>query len=407
MKNNVAAMILAGGQGKRMGILCQERPKPLLPFAGSVRVIDFPLSNCVHSRISNIAVLIDHQRHKVAQYLKRWHFANADCGNLNVLEPRSCCYATTADAVYQNLSFLNIYKPESVLILPSDHIYAMDYTDMISFHQQSCADLTVGVVKVPIEEAHRFGNITMDSDARIMKYIEKPESPQSDIVSMGIFLFNPQSLVEYLDGDAKAGQDSDRGFERGIIPRMTKKCRVFAYEFKDHWSDIGNIQAYYNANLELVEERNSLSIEEWPIISESTKKFLPLQKCHPNIRNSIVCPGSVVKGFVENSIISPGVSVEEAAVVSNSVLMDCTSVGYHSRVEACVLDERVKIGEFCSIGDLFPETEENQPEITVLGKGVKVPSYTTIDSNRTVAPYSSLEETAEDSPGSEYVVSRR
>jgi glucose-1-phosphate adenylyltransferase len=247
MKNTVA-MILAGGRGKRMDILCHGRSKPVLPYAGMWRVIDFSLSNCLHSGISNIAALIDYQRQCTAEYLQEWSTSNTGGSSLHILEPKLDSYKGTSDAVYQNLDYLRDSDPEAVLVLAGDHIYKMDFRKMLDFHQQKKADVTVGVIRVPIQQANRFGITTLDADSRITDFVEKPHHPTSNLASMGIYIFKPEVLIEHLIED-NAQPASLHDFGYALIPQMVMWNKVFAYEFNGYWRDIGTIDSYHEANM--------------------------------------------------------------------------------------------------------------------------------------------------------------
>ncbi len=379
------AMVLAGGQGKRMDILCHLRPKPALPFAGSFRVIDFSLSNCLHSHIYDVALLTDYQRSHMASYLKRWSLANIDSTGLQVLEPRAGSYQGTADAVYQNIDSLRQSRAETVLVLAGDHVYKMDYQKIIDFHERMKADATISVVTVPIEEAHRFGTVMVDAESRVVDFVEKSRTPQSNMVSMGIYVFNKETLLNYLTEDA-AQTSSLHDFGYSIMPKMTKKDRVYAFRFDGYWQDIGTIEAYYQANMELTRPRPSFSLDGgWPIFSEQGP-HLPTISQSGSIVNSIVSPGCVVKGRVENSILSPGVWVEEQAVVRNSIVLANVYIGYHSVVERCVVDDDVNIGKLCYVG-FGADGATGDRDLTVLGKGAAIPSYTSIFHKCKVLPY--------------------
>ncbi len=382
---SVLAMILAGGRGKRMDILCHLRPKPALAFAGGFRVIDFALSNCIHSQIGTIGVLIDYQRLAMANYLKEWYLANQGPASFDILIPKAGSYAGTADAVHQNLGYLRTHNADPVLILAGDHIYKMDYRKMLFFHQQVKADVTVGIVPVPIEQAHRFGIVTVDAEGRIVDFAEKPRIPQSNLVSMGIYVFNRRLLSERLAEDA-AQTDSLHDFGHSILPRIVRRDRVFAYKFAGYWQDIGTVESYYKANLELTRQVPSFSLDsQWPIFTRQTHSLSPHISEQGSIRDSLVSSGCMIKGVVENSVLSPGVRVEEKAVVRNSVIMANTFVGYYSVVDRCVLDEGVNVDKFCYIG--FGATlVSGEWDITVLGRGVTVPSHTAIGRNCKIYP---------------------
>jgi len=387
MKNGVMsteqmlALVLAGGQGKRMDILSRVRPKPLLPFAGRVRIIDFSLSNCIHSQVQNIGVLTDYQRWHMARYLADWYMNNPVSGEFHILEPRSGSYEGTADAVYQNLDYLEEFDVDTVLILSGDHVYKMDYRRMFAFHKQMKADVTVGVVLVPIEDAHHFGIVTPDNKCRIVDFIEKPRFPRSNLVSMGIYIFNKQVLYDCLIEDA-AQPDSPHDFGYAVMPKIIGRDRIFAYKFSGYWRDIGTAEAFYKANMEIISPQAHISLDgRWPILTGENRRPLQMDLSKlGRVVNSLVSPGCVIKGYVENSILSPGVLIDNESVIRNSVLMSGVSVGHNSVVERCIIDEYVNIGKFCYVGfkgSFIP----GEREITVLGKGLVVPSNSTINNN--------------------------
>ncbi len=377
MGKKEVALILAGGRGKRMDILCDLRPKPALPFAGRFRVIDFSTSNCIHSQISNIGILVDYQREHLAEYLTGWHAVNGVNTDLRLLPPGLGSYAGTADAVYQNLDYLETQNCDAVLVLAGDHIYKMDYRKIIDFHRKMKADATVGVVRVPVTETHRFGTVTIDTASRIKEFREKTSLAQGNLASMGIYVFNKDRLAGRLREDAaESGSLHDFGYN--ILPRMVKTDRVFAYEFKGYWHDIGTVKAYYEANMELLAPRPGFSLDSnWSILGDNNTPPVYRAGEENNIINSIISPGCVIHGRVEHSVLSPGVHVAERALVRNSLIMTDASIGYHSIVDGCILDEAVYIGKFCYIGfgaGLLPYNEE----ITVLGREVTVPDRTAI-----------------------------
>ena len=382
----ILAVVLAGGRGKRMDILCNVRPKPALSFAGGFRVIDFSLSNCVHSGISSIAVLTDYQRSQMAEYLNRWRLANASLINFDILDPEKGSYKGTADAVYQNLGYLRKSDAEAVLVLAGDHVYKMDYRKMIAFHQQAKADATVGVVTVPIEQTHRFGTVRLDFNSQITDFVEKSENSPSNLASMGIYIFNKDFLMERLAEDA-VQPTSPHDFGYAILPDMVRRDRVFAYPFQGYWQDIGTKAAYYAANMELLGPEPSFSLDDpWHILTQKPDVALTQKVNQGSIRNSMVSPGCVIKGRVENSILSPGVWIEEKAVVRDSILMSGVSIGYHSWVDRCILDEDVNIGRYCYVGfDAGPIASE--PGITVVGEGATIPNHTAVGRNCTVMPH--------------------
>jgi len=380
------AMVLAGGRGKRMGILCNVRPKPALSFAGGFRVIDFSLSNCIHSGISSVAVLTDYQRSEMAEYLNRWRKTNASLIDFDILEPEKGCYKGTADAVYQNLERLRKSDAEMVLVLAGDHVYRMDYRKMVSFHQQEKADVTLGVVTVPAEQAYRFGTVRLDSDSRITAFVEKSPDSRSNLASMGIYVFDKNVLIERLSEDA-ARPDSLHDFGYAIMPEMVQRDRVFAYQFRGYWQDIGCKDVYYAANMDLIGSNPAFSLDsQWHIMTEEQDAALIRKTNQGSIENSLVGPGCVIKGRVQNSILSPGVLVDEKAIVMDSILMTGVEVGYRSVVHRCILDENVNIGQRCYIG-FGAGLSLAEPDITVVGKGAAVPNNTAVGRNCTIMPF--------------------
>ncbi|OGO36058.1 MAG: hypothetical protein A2147_02550, partial [Chloroflexi bacterium RBG_16_57_8] len=317
----VVAMILAGGRGKRMDILCHWRPKPVLPFGGKFRVIDFGLSNCLHSGYRTIAALVDYRRDDISDYLRRWHHSNNSSGSLALLQPKTGSFAGTADAVYQNLDYLGEQGADAVLILAGDHIYKMDYREMLAFHTRASADVTVGVVRVPVGEAHRFGTVATDAEGRIIEFVEKSSTPRSTLASMGIYMFNRNILAERLAEDARK-TDSPHDFGYAILPTMVGRDRVFAYEFDGYWQDIGTVDAYYQTNMDLLGPAPALSLDSGvPLVTENSGRTTYSTGVHGRIVNSLIGPGCVINGHVENSVLSPGVHVDEKAEVRDSLVM--------------------------------------------------------------------------------------
>lgn len=374
-------MILAGGKGSRMDVLCQGRPKPVLPFAGTFKVIDFSLSNCVHSGLGNVAVLVDYQRYYISEYLGRWCRVNASSNhNFRILEPKVDYYKGTADAVLQNLDYLQKHCADTVLVLAGDHVYRMDYRKMLAFHEQTEADATVGVVSVPVEQACRFGIVTTGAKSRVIDFAEKPEKPRNNLASMGIYIFKTESLIKLLVEDSMQ-VNSPHDFGYALLPNMVTRNRVFAYKFGGYWQDIGTVAAYYETNMELTREVPSLCLNgKWPILTGDKSSLAPKLSYQGNVKHSLVSPDCIIRGEVDNSVLSPGVRVEEQAVVRNSIIMANTVIGRHTIVENCILDEAVNVGRFCYIGFGANRISEKR-DITVLGRGVTVPPHTAIGRN--------------------------
>jgi glucose-1-phosphate adenylyltransferase len=382
MINREIALVLAGGRGQRMGVLCESRAKPVLPFGGSSRIIDFSLNNCIRSSIGRIGVLVDYRRETMTDYLKGWHATHGDGAVLHILPPMAGSYAGTADAVRQNIDLIEKYDADIVLVLAGDHVYEMDYRQIIAFHNLMKADVTVGVTKVPREESHRFGMVRLDSDSRIFEFKEKSSVPQSNLASMGIYIFNREKLVQRLTEDASApGSLHDFGYN--ILPRMVKTDRVYAYEFRNYWYDIGTVPAYYQVNMGLLAPEPLLILpEKMPVNSPAN---ISQQGRQGNVVNSLIGPGCVIEGRVENSILSPGVHVGEQSVIMNSIVMANTAIGYHSVIDGCILDEGATVGDFCYVG-LGANIASKNPEVSVLGRRVSVPDRTAIGRRCNIGP---------------------
>jgi glucose-1-phosphate adenylyltransferase len=386
--NKTITMVLAGGKGKRMDLLCHVRPKPELAFAGRFKVIDFSLSNCIRSQIEDIYVLTDYQRHHIRNYLTQWHMKNAGSLNFRVLEPENGSYKGTADAVYQNMKYLENSEADTVLVLAGDHVYKCDYRRMVEFHHKTNADITIAVTRVPDKEASRFGTVTVDNQGKITKFLEKSSAPQSNLASMGIYVFKKQVLMDRLAADAREPA-SLHDFGYSILPEMVRRDSVYAYNFSGYWRDIGTVESYHQANLEFIGLHSGLSTGgRFPVLNErQNHSSLQIGK-RATLQNSLISTGCIIRGRVENSVLSPGVVVEEKAVVRNSVVMKDTRIGYHSIVDHCVLDERINIGEYSYIG--FGSGKHSGYDITVLGEGVTIPAYTAIGSNCRIHPYVDL-----------------
>jgi glucose-1-phosphate adenylyltransferase len=384
MVNRTLALILAGGRATRMGILCDSRPKPTLVYGGSHRVIDFTLSNCANSGIRKVAALVDHRRFEVARYLRKWNSTNRKLGRLAVLHPRHESYAGTADAVFQNIRYLEMKDIDTVLVLAGDHIYHMDYRPLLEFHRQSGADATVGVVRIDSSEAYRFGTVLSDKDGRVREFVEKSTKPASDLASMGIYAFNKKVLVDRVSQDAH-DPNSAHDFGYSVMPDILRTGSLYAYEFCGYWRDVGTIEAYHESNMDLVGERPRFFFDPaWPILTHR-KMIYRGTIDHDNISNSLIGPGCVIEGHVTDSVLSPGVHVGAFAQIRNSVIMANSHVGANSIVDSCILDERVRVGNQCCIG--FGGSDvPGTPKITVLGSAVTVPDGTAIGRDCVVRP---------------------
>jgi glucose-1-phosphate adenylyltransferase len=387
--NDVLAVILAGGRGERMNVLSKVRPKPVLPFAGNFRVVDFVLTNCMRSEIKNVLVLTDYQRAYMGSYIWSWYNSNGNPANVKILEPKDGSFTGTANAVFQHIDYLEKSNARTVLVLAADHIYKMDYRKFLAFHDRSAADATVGMVTVPIQEASRFGVITTDQLGLIQSFSEKPKVPKSNLVSMGIYAFNKDVLVESIKRDARDPL-SEHDFGHAIVPDMVSSRKVYGYRYNDYWQDIGTVDAYYNANIELTRYVPTLTLNSnWPVMTIEDYVSYSKVMSGNNIEHSIISKGCSIRGRVENCVLSPGVRVEDGALVKNSIIMGDTVIGSNSVVDQAILDEKVNVGEFCYVGFGAPSNIYGK-NLTVIGKDTLIPSHTAIGKNCIIPPGTKL-----------------
>ncbi len=354
------AMLLAGGQGSRLGLLTKVMAKPAVPFGGKYRIIDFPLSNCTNSNIDTVGVLTQYQPLELNSYIgsgQPWDL-DLSYGGVYVLPPYMTAksgewYSGTANAIYQNIGFIEQYDPEYVLILSGDHIYKMDYNRMLSAHIERDADITIAVRPVPWEVAPSFGIMNTDADHNIIEFEEKPKHPKSNLASMGVYIFTWKVLKEYLEND-NADPNSKNDFGKNIIPKLlADKKHMLAYEFADYWKDVGTIASLWEANMDLLEENPEFDLTDprWKIYSRSP--VMPPQFLGEKavVENSMLTEGCEVYGTVRHSVLFEGVIVEEGAVVENSVIMPGTRIKSGAVVnrtivaEDCVINANARVGE--------------------------------------------------------------
>jgi len=383
-RKDCVTMLLAGGQGSRLYVLTNKIAKPAVPFGGKYRIIDYALSNCVNSGFDTVGVLTQYQPLLLNEYIgngQPWDLDRLN-GGVNILPPYqksngSDWYTGTANAVYQNIHFIERYNPDNVLILSGDHIYKMNYAKMLDFHKEKEADCTIAVIDVPIEETGRFGILNTYDTGEIYEFEEKPKQPKSTKASMGIYIFKWHVLKKYLQEDA-CDPKSSNDFGKNVLPNMLK-CgeKMFAYSFKGYWKDVGTIESLWQANMDLLVEDTLDRNSEWKIYSRSMEKPPHFVSEDAQIKNSIVTEGCEIYGRVENSVLFPGVAVKEGAFVKDSVIMAETIIGEGSAVNYSILDEQVEIGEKCIVGRDRTEAEG----ITVIARSVNVKSHSNIDSN--------------------------
>ncbi len=396
----VIAIILAGGQGERLSILSEQRAKPAVPFAGKYRIIDFTLSNCVNSGIYNVLVLTQYRPLSLHDHIgtgRPWDL-DRNRGGVRLISPYlrnkgADWYRGTADAVAQNLRQLADTPGDLVLILGGDHIYKMDYRQMIDFHIKSRATCTVGTLRVSLEEATRFGIMSVDKMGKVLEFQEKPKKPKGDLASMGIYVFDKKVLMEKLMLDS-GSQTSKHDFGHSIIPSMVQNEEaIFAFPFEGYWRDVGTVESYWEANMELLEEKPALNLYErnWIISTKSEERPPALVSNGANVQRSLISHGCVINGEVSHSVLSPGVRVEAGAVIRNSIVMFDTIVRAGSVLDRVIVDKEVEIGANCKIGygeenipnELYPQRLNTG--LTLIGKRASVPPGFTIGRNCLIA----------------------
>ncbi len=384
-KKECVAMLLAGGQGSRLFALTNKIAKPAVTYGGKYRIIDFPLSNCVNSGIDTVGVLTQYQPLVLNDYIgngEPWDL-DRSYGGVHILSPYQAKHGSewfkgTANAIYQNIPFIKRYNPDYVLILSGDHIYKMDYADMLRRHKTSGADCTIAAIKVPLSEASRFGILNVDDDGVIYEFEEKPKKPKSDLASMGIYIFSAQKLYKYLEED-ETDEKSSNDFGKNVLPRMLAAGeKMVSYTFNGYWRDVGTINSLYESNMDLLGEPEfDISDPSWRI--RSRNPIAPPQYLGDESRvvNSIIVSGCDIEGTVENSILSHDVTIGKGAVIRNSVIYAGVTIDENSTVDHAIIDENVKIGKGVKIGD---EQAGGDKKITVLGRDIVVSDNKTVES---------------------------
>ena len=397
IKKEMIAMLLAGGQGSRLGVLTSKMAKPAVAFGGKYRIIDFPLSNCINSGVDTVGVLTQYQPLRLNAHIGigiPWDL-DKNFGGVTVLPPyekstNSEWYTGTANAIYQNIDYMQQYNPEYVLILSGDHIYKMDYETMLNYHKSHDADVTIACMPVPMEEASRFGVVLTDEDNKITEFEEKPEHPRSNLASMGIYIFKWSVLKDAL---IKLKDQQQCDFGKHIIPYCHEQGdRIFAYEYNGYWKDVGTLGSYWEANMELIDLIPVFNLYEefWKIYTNSNT--LPPQyiseKSH--VERSIISEGCDIYGEVINSVIGAGVTIGEGAVVRDSIIMQNTTIGAGTYVEKAIIAENVEIGKNCKIGVGEEAPSKLSDKIycfglATIGENSVIPKNVTIGKNTAIA----------------------
>ena len=368
-QNSMLAMILAGGRGSRLHDLTNKVAKPAVSYGGKYRIIDFPLSNCANSGIDVVGVLTQYESVELNSYVAaggRWGLDSKDSG-VYVLPPREKAdtgldvYRGTADAISQNIDFIDQYDPEYLLVLSGDHIYKMNYDKMLAFHKERQADATIAVIEVPLKEASRFGIMNTDGETdRITEFVEKPPVPESNLASMGIYIFNWKLLRKLLLADMK-NPDSNHDFGKDIIPTLLgDEKRLFAYRFKGYWKDVGTIDSLWEANMDLIDSRNELNLNDptWKIYTEDTPALPQYIGPNAKIDKAFITQGCVVEGEVKHSVLFTGCKVGEGAKIIDSVLMPGVEVAAGAVVQRALVADNVKIGQDAVVGSADSENIE-------------------------------------------------
>ena len=358
MKQDMIAMILAGGQGTRLGVLTKQTAKPAVPFGGKYRIIDFALSNCANSGIKNIGVVTQYQPLELNEHIGKgaaWGL-NSRSGGATILQPYSSSdgekwFKGTANAIYQNISYIDSLDPKYVLILSGDHIYKMDYAAMLEDHIKNKASLTVGVIPVPMKEASRFGIMNTDQNSRIIEFEEKPAQPKSNLASMGIYIFNWETLRRYLVEDQAKNREME-DFGKNVIPAYLSNAEnCFAYSFEGYWKDVGTIESLWEANMEFLDPEHPLNISEdtWRIYTSNPVTPPQFLTEDAQIKHSLVVDGCYIAGQVDNSLMSRDVKVGPNSQVDHSVVMSSATIGKGCRVEYAIIGEQAVIADGASV----------------------------------------------------------
>lgn len=398
-KKKCVAMLLAGGQGSRLYALTKHIAKPAVHFGGKYRIIDFTLSNCINSGIDTVGVLTQYQPLELNDYIDNGEPWDLDrtYGGVHILPPYQGVkggdwYKGTANAIYQNMNFIDRYTPDYVIILSGDHIYKMDYNEMLDYHIEKDADCTIAVLSVPMEEASRFGIMNTDSNGQIIEFEEKPAVPKSNKASMGVYIFKKEALFKYLMED-EADPQSSKDFGKNVIPAMLAGGeRMFAYQFEGYWKDVGTLQSLWEGNMDLLGEKPQLDLRDnkWKISYRHYPDHPHFIGKNGSVKNSVIAEGCEIEGTVINSVLFSGVTVEKGAVIKDSVVMSNSFIKEGAAVNYSILDVGVYVGPNAKVG----EERNDGVELAVLGSGVRVKAKTSIPAGEIIDSDTILDDVA-------------
>jgi glucose-1-phosphate adenylyltransferase len=377
----IRAVILAGGEGTRLGVLTAKRTKPAVPFAGKYRIIDFPLSNCVNSNIFDVMIVAQYRPQSLIEHIGAggpWDLNRDFTGGVRIFTPYKASstswFVGTADAIQQNFSFIKGGSPDIILILSGDHVYDMDYEAMVRYHLEKGAQMTMATISVPMDEASRFGIVGVEPDNRVVTFVEKPAKPPSSLANMGVYLFNTE-LLDHVLWEDHLRSDSSHDFGKDIIPRLIKSGeKVYAYPYNGYWVDVGTVNSYWQAHMDLLTPEKPINLfdRDWVIHTRTEERAPSWIEQDAKVEDSMICNGCIIKkgARVVRSVLSPGVIVESGALVEESIILTDSVIGANSTIRRAILDKRVMIGSDVKIGDI----SGYELQLAMVGKNSTVPN---------------------------------
>lgn len=411
-RNKILALILAGGKGSRLEVLTEERAKPAMPFAGTYRLIDFALSNCMHSGISDVWVIEQYHLHSLNEHLANGRPWDLDrtYGGLQVLPPYESgdeddndggFAEGNADAIYRHRDFIREFDPDILVVLSADHIYKLDYGKVIDQHLDRKADVTMVTTQIPLEEAGRFGNVKVNGEGRITDFAYKPDEPQSDIVTTEVFVYDAHTLLETLDrlagGDANKDKSDGEGtslrdFGHELIPKFVEDGRAFEYRLDGYWRDVGTVESYWQAHMDLIESETELPLDDpdWPILTYGSQRLPARIHESARIENSLISSGCTIQGQVIRSVLAPGVVVEQDAVVRDSIVLHNTVVEARATIDCAIVDTEVRVGAGAVIGQQRRQEDKapriTSSEIAMIGQKARIAAGARLPADARVKP---------------------